>query len=96
MKTTPHKDMHVGLRLEAADLEHLDELCKAVGGASRSRVLRRVLLFLRSLPSDYTDQDGKPIEANANRREFIAWFRRLDDAIIDDMVKGIDAGMRKR
>lgn len=98
MKTTKaNKDKHVGLRLDDASLAHLDALCEAVGGASRSRVLRRVLLFLRSDPSDYyKGPDGEPVEANVHRREFVAWFRRLDDAIIDDMVKGIDAGLRRR
>lgn len=95
MKTN-NKLYHVGLRLDDESMAILDNLCAEAGGASHSRLLRRVLLFLRSYPSDYFDASGKPIEANPNRREFLAWFRRLDDAIIDDMIKGIDAGLRKR
>ena len=94
-KTT--KDNHVGLRLDDDSLAILDGLCEAVGGASRSRVLRRLLLAVQSEPSDrYTDDDGKPVEMNATRRRFIEKFRRADDAMIKTMVEGIADALRHR
>lgn len=96
MKTT-RKAHHIAFRMEDDILLALDGLCDAVGGASRSRLLRRLLLWLESDPSDtYRNYDGSPVERNVRRREFVAWFRRLDDAIVADMVKGIDAGLRQR
>lgn len=95
--TTTTKENHVGLRLDDDSLKILDGLCEDVGGASRSRVLRRLLGYLRTDPSDkYKDEAGNPIETNHRRREFVEWFRKLDDAIIADMVAGIDAGLRRR
>jgi len=94
-KTT--KDNHVGLRLDDESLAILDGLCEAVGGASRSRVLRRLLLAVQPDPSDrYTDEDGKPVEQNATRRRFIEKFRRADDALVKAMVEGIEDALRHK
>lgn len=98
MKTTKqNQGNHVGLRLDDESLAILDGLCEAVGGASRSRVLRRLLLAVMPMPSDrYTDEDGKPVEENATRRKFIEKFRRMDDALIADMVAGIEDAVRRK
>ena len=99
MKTTKSNNQgnHVGLRLDDESLQILDGLCEAVGGASRSRVLRRLLLWVKSDPSDrYTDEDGKPVESNAKRRQFVEMFRRLDDAIIKDMTASLADSIRRK
>lgn len=96
MKTT-RKANHVGLRMEDDVLLALDGLCDAVGGASRSRLLRRLLLWLESDTSeDYKNYDGSPVERNVRRREFVRWFRSMDDALIADMTDGIADGFRRR
>jgi len=98
MKTKKtNKENHVGLRLDDASLTILDGLCDAVGGASRSRVLRRLLEYLQPDPSDrYTDDAGKPVEQNPRRRDFVEWFRRMDDAMIATITDGIADAMRRR
>lgn len=98
MKTQKtNKENHVGLRLDDEALSILDGLCDAVGGASRSRVLRRLLVYLQSDPSDrYTDDEGKAVETNPRRRDFVDWFRRADDAMIATITDGIADAMRRR
>lgn len=93
MKTT--KTNHIGVRLEDDVLASLDKLCAQVGGASRSRVLRRLLQFVESDPSDrYTDLAGYPVENNHHRRDFLDWFRRLDDALIKGLSDAIASKVR--
>lgn len=93
MKTT--KTNHIGVRLEDDVLASLDNLCAQVGGASRSRVLRRLLMFVESDPSDcYTDLAGFPVERNQYRRDFLDWFRRLDDAMIKGLTDAIASKVR--
>lgn len=93
MKT--NKTNHIGVRLEDDALASLDKLCAQVGGASRSRVLRRLLMFVESDPSDrYTDLAGYPVERNQYRRDFLDWFRRLDDALIHGLTDAIASKVR--
>ena len=98
MKTTKdNKDNHVGLRLDDDSLAILDGLCEAVGGASRSRVLRLLLSWMEPRPDDrYTNDDGTPVEGNSQRRKFVNHVRKIDDAIIADMVASIESDVRRR
>lgn len=100
MKTTTRsnsKAYHVGLRLDDEAMLILDKLCADLGGASHSRVLRRMLVYLQSDPSNrYVDDRGQPAEMNHRRREFVDWFRKMDDATINSIIDGVEDAVRRR
>lgn len=88
MKTT--KKNNIGVRLDDDTLGKLDDLCEAVGGASRSRVLRMLVLYVGHMD----DAHGR--ELNPRHPAFVQWFRHRDEVMIKTIAEGIADALRHR